>query len=141
MSISWIPRKLSPDWFTVILDSKQTGDNLGSWFTNRSKSTAFLYTIIESPVSQLAVLSAGVDDSFKLWLNGEMTLQGSENSVAGAKNGESSKKVFLYKGPNYMMVRVNNKIDAFGFSLRVSGNKEPVFSVPPTLQTQLKEYR
>jgi len=135
------PRKLSPDWFTVILDSKLVRDNLGSWFTNRSKSTAFLYTIIESPVSQLAVLSAGVDDSFKLWLNGEMTLQGSNNSVVGAKIDEFSKKVFLYKGPNYMMVRVNNKIDAFGFSLKVSGNKEPIISMPPTLQTLIKEYR
>jgi len=135
-------RKLRKGWTTVVLNTEEPGNSLGAWFTDRKEISAYLYTVIQSKAAQQAELQVGIDDSFTLWLNGKKASEGARDEKA--KQFEKDKiavKVKLKKGANYLLVRATNKKDSFGFSLKVTGLKSPVSSVPPTLRELVQKTR
>lgn len=82
---------------------------------------AYAATWIESPRDRKALFSLGSDDGVQVWLNGERIWRNPAHR--GWANDQDRFAGDLRKGRNEVLVKVNQGIAGWGFSLRVSDAK------------------
>lgn len=78
---------------------------------------AYAFTTYDSPKAGPAVLAVGSDDGVRIWLNGQVV----HNLLAGRSvmPDQDIVPVTLKKGPNTLLVKVENGGGGWGFCLRV----------------------
>ncbi len=85
-------------------------------------SLSYLYRVIESPVDQEATILLGTDDGCRLVVNGAKVF-GHERHEAAAPERDSV-KVKLKKGPNAILLKINNGGIPHGFYFTVTSAEE-----------------
>jgi len=85
-------------------------------------SLSYLYRVIESPVDQEATILLGTDDGCRLVVNGAKVF-GHERHEAAAPERDSV-KVKLKKGPNAILLKVNNGNIPHGFYFTMTSGEE-----------------
>jgi len=85
-------------------------------------SLSYLYRVIESPVDQEATILLGTDDGCRLVVNGAKVF-GHERHEAAAPERDSV-KVKLKKGPNAILLKVNNGNIPHGFYFTMTSAEE-----------------
>jgi len=131
-------RKLKGDWKTIIINTEKPEANLSPWLGGKNVS-AYLFTVLDSPVTQKAEALVGINDAFTMWLNGiKVGVSGKQDKFEVDKYRV---KLNLKKGANRLLILAVNNKDDFGLSFKLTGLATPVSSIPPTLQTLIKELK
>ena len=78
-------------------------------------TTVYAFTRIYSPEAQTGLLRVGATEGVKVWVNGELVLEGPENLGYNQKKFEEA--LSLAAGDNRILVLVSNTSGDFGFSL------------------------
>ena len=86
------------------------------------QSVSYLARTIESPEDQDATVQLGTDDGCRLYINGKHVF-GHERHEA-ATPGRDSVQVKLKKGPNTVMLKINNGSNPHGFYFTVLSGQE-----------------
>jgi lysophospholipase L1-like esterase len=129
-------KKLKDGWKTIVINNEKPNANLSPWLGGKGVS-AYLFTVIDSPVAQKAVALVGIDDACTIWLNGKKA--GSFGKPEKFEADKYSVKLGLKKGANRLLILASNDRDDFSFSMKFTGLVQPVSSIPPTLETLVKE--
>jgi hypothetical protein len=109
-------------WRTVRPDAQGYVD-LAAYFAGASENiVSYLYQEIESPQDQEATLLLGTDDGCKLWINDRLVHTSRQHRAAQA--GQDTVKVPLQKGPNRILLKINNGNGAHGFYFTVLAEQE-----------------
>ncbi len=92
--------------------------NLRKIFGRSSWAVAYAAVAVHSPDDRVVQLRIGTDESFKLWLNGDLVSQAYRQYDAPLDN--DIVKVMLRPGDNHLLLKVTNSIREWGFYLRVT---------------------
>jgi len=115
------------NWFVVDLDVEALSNNLTPVFGVRTDSFGYALTTLHSPVEQDAELLLGSDDGFAVWLNGEAV--GANLEIGRWVQPDSDRfAVRLRKGRNVLLVKITQVGGEWGFCVRFSGLKAPVWA-------------
>jgi len=126
------PRKLAGKWETIVISTEKPEANLSPWLGGGDVS-AYLYTVVYSPVSQDGEALIGIDDGFTLWLNGKKA--GASGKPDKFQADKYPVRLRLKKGANFLLLLADNDKNSFGLSFKINGLTQPVISTPPTLKT------
>lgn len=128
-------KRLDGDWKTIVINTEKPEANLSPWMGGKGKS-AYLFTVLDSPVPQKAEIQVGIDDSFTMWLNGKQI--GKSGKPEKFAHDKYRLPLNLKKGANRLLILASNDKDSFGLSVRLAGLVKPVTSIPPTLEAMVK---
>lgn len=81
-------------------------------------ATAYAVTYIYSPEEQPVEIRIGSDESFKLWLNNNLTF--SRYLQSDSPFDHDKVKVVLHSGYNKVMIKVVNRVHEWGFMCRIT---------------------
>ena len=128
--------RLKGNWQTIVINNEKPNANLSPWLGGKGVS-AYLFTVIDSPIAQKTEALVGIDDACTVWLNGKKA-----GSFGKPEKFEADKyrvKLSLKKGANRLLILASNDKDDFSLSWKFTGLAKPVSSVPPTLEALVKE--
>jgi putative membrane-bound dehydrogenase-like protein len=109
-------------WRTVKPDAQSYID-LAAFYAGHSTNTvSYLSREVESPTDQDAVVLLGADDGCKLWVNDQQVF--TDRQHAAAEPAKFSVPVKLRKGPNKIVLKINNGNDPHGFFLSIEAVQE-----------------
>ncbi len=109
-------------WRTVRPDAQGYVD-LAAYFAGASDNiVSYLYQEIESPQDQEGTLLLGTDDGCKLWINDRLVHTSRQHRAA--QPGQDTVKVPLRKGPNRILLKINNGSGPHGFYFTLLAEQE-----------------
>lgn len=80
-------------------------------------ATAYAWARIDMPAETSALLGIGSDDAVKVWLNGELVHENWANRAA--REDDDLVPVKFRAGPNYLLLKVQNGRELWGFACRL----------------------
>jgi hypothetical protein len=119
---------LASNWLAVDLDLDGLANNLTSVFGVRTDSFVYALTVLDSQEDQNAELLLGSDDGFAVWLNGE-TIGANLGIGRWAQPDSDRFPVRLKKGRNVLLVKITQMSGEWGFCVRFSGLRAPIWAV------------
>jgi putative heme-binding domain-containing protein len=109
-------------WRTVRPDAKGYVDLAAFFAPDSANIVSYLYQEIESPESQEATLLLGTDDGCKLWVNG--ALIHTSRAHRAAVPAQDTVRLRLRKGPNRVLLKINNGDGPHGFYFTLLAEQE-----------------
>jgi len=114
----------------VLLDSL-TAPEVGMDSQPPMYAVAYAFCWVLSPTTRDVEIAVGSDDGHAVWLNHQMV--GADPTHGGARPDERRYKAQLRKGPNALMVKIDQSFGGWAFYLRFLQNGEPVRNVDVVL--------
>lgn len=104
--------------------------DLDKLISRQDMAAAYAYTEIQSPKEQMSLLSIGSNDGCRVWLNGEPVLDYS--LPRGVTPDDDLVPVFLKKGENSLLLKVEERGNSWGFCARfLPFNSDQFFQQSP----------
>ena len=88
-----------------------------------AKCANYLYRTVTTKTARSLEVSIGSDDSFKLWLNGQLV--GEHNMVRGVEPDQNKLRLELAEGKNEILFKVSNGDGGYGFYFKAVETELP----------------